>query len=184
MFSPPRHLVLASRRGPAAPGAPELLSRLRDLGASAEAVACDVADRDELAALLRSVTADRPLTGVVHTAGVLDDATVEGLSAQHLDTVFRPKIDAAWHLHELTRDLPLSMFVLFSSMAWPGNPGQGNYAAANAFLDGLAAYRRDQGLAGVSVVWGLWGTEAGMACGEPGRHRPLGAVRDRAVEHG
>jgi acyl transferase domain-containing protein/acyl carrier protein len=159
-----RHLVLASRRGPAAPGAPELVSRLRDLGGSADAVACDVSDRDELAALLRSIPADRPLTGVVHTAGVVDDATVEGLSAQHLDTVFRPKVDAGWLLHELTRDLPLSMFVLFSSIAGLlGNPGQGNYAAANAFLDGLAAYRRSQGLAGVSVAWGLWDTEAGMA---------------------
>jgi acyl transferase domain-containing protein/acyl carrier protein len=158
-----RHLVLASRRGPAAPGAPELVSRLAELGGSADAVACDVADRGELAALLRSIPADRPLIGVVHTAGVLDDATVEGLSARHLDTVFRPKVDAAWLLHELTRDLPLQMFVLFSSIAGLlGNPGQGNYAAANAFLDGLAAYRRSQGLAGVSVAWGLWDTEAGM----------------------
>ncbi len=159
-----RHLVLASRRGPAAPGAPELVSRLRDLGGSADAVACDVSDRDELAALLRSIPADRPLVGVVHTAGVVDDATTESLSAQQLDTVFRPKVDAGWLLHELTRDLGLPMFVLFSSIAGLlGNPGQGNYAAANAFLDGLAAYRRSQGLAGVSVAWGLWDAEAGMA---------------------
>ncbi len=159
-----RHLILASRRGAAAPSAPELLARLADLGASAEAVACDVADRDELAALLLSIPADRPLTGVVHTAGVVDDATVDGLSARHLDTVFRPKADAAWLLHELTRDQPLAIFVLFSSIAGLlGNPGQGNYAAANAFLDGLAAYRRHQGLTGVSVAWGLWDTQAGMA---------------------
>ncbi len=159
------HLVLASRRGPATPGADALLARLRELGGSAEAVACDVADRGQLAALLESMSSsERALAGVVHTAGILDDATVDGLTPQRLDAVFRPKIDAAWHLHELTRDRPLSMFVLFSSIAGLlGNPGQGNYAAANTVLDALAAYRRSQGLAGVSVAWGLWDTESSMA---------------------
>jgi acyl transferase domain-containing protein/acyl carrier protein len=158
------HLVLASRRGAAAPGATELIARLHELGGSAEAVACDVADRGQLAALLAAIPAQRPLAGVVNTAGVLDDATLEGQSAERLDTVFRPKVDAAWHLHELTRDTPLAMFVLFSSVAGLlGNPGQANYAAANTFLDGLAAHRRGQGLAGVSVAWGLWDTEASMA---------------------
>ncbi|MBB5873479.1 acyl transferase domain-containing protein/acyl carrier protein [Allocatelliglobosispora scoriae] len=159
-----RHLVLASRRGPAGPGAAELVARLGELGGQAEVVACDVADRASLAALLAAVPADRPLVGVVHTAGVLDDTTVEGLSPQRLDTVFRPKIDAAWHLHELTRDLPLTMFMLFSSIAGVlGNAGQGNYASANVVLDGLAALRRQQGLPAVSVAWGLWDNETSMA---------------------
>jgi acyl transferase domain-containing protein/acyl carrier protein len=158
------HLVLASRRGPGAPGAAELLARLRDQGASAEAVACDVADRDQLAALLNNLRTVRRLAGVVHTAGVLDDATMDGLTPARLDTVLRPKADAAWHLHELTADDPPPVFVLFSSIAGLlGNPGQGNYAAANTFLDALAAYRRGQGLPAVSVAWGLWDTESSMA---------------------
>ena len=158
------HLVLASRRGPAAPGAAVLIARLHELGGSAEVVACDVADRGQLAAVLAAIPAQRPLAGIVHTAGVLDDATFGGQSADRLGPVFRPKIDAAWHLHELTRDTPLAMFVLFSSIAGLlGNPGQANYAAANTFLDGLAAHRRGQGLAAVSVAWGLWDTEASMS---------------------
>jgi len=152
-----RHLLLASRRGADAPGAAELVQRLTDLGASVEVARCDVSDRDAVARMLEDIPAAHPLGGVVHSAGVLDDATVEHLSKRHLDTVFGPKVDAAWHLHDLTRDLPLSMFVLFSSIAGViGNPGQGNYAAANVLLDGLAAHRRQLGLAGVSVAWGLW----------------------------
>jgi hypothetical protein len=161
-----RHLVLVSRRGPAAAGAPELVARLAGLGASARVVACDVGDRAEVADLIAGVLDQRPLVGVVHAAGVLDDATVEGLSAQRLETVFRPKVDAAWYLHELTADLPLSMFMVFSSIAGViGNPGQGNYSAANAVLDGLAGYRRAAGLPGVSVAWGLWDTAGAMGCG-------------------
>ncbi|MGH3860433.1 SDR family NAD(P)-dependent oxidoreductase, partial [Actinokineospora sp.] len=156
-----RTLLLLSRRGPDAPGAAELVSELEGLGASVRVAACDVSDR---AALAEVLAAHQPLSGVVHTAGVLDDATIDGLSAQRLDTVFTPKLDAAWHLHELTRDLPLSMFVLFSSLAGIlGNPGQGNYASANVALDGLAAHRRASGLPAVSVAWGLWDTDSGMS---------------------
>jgi polyketide synthase 7 len=158
-----RHLVLVSRRGPDAPGAAELVSELRAAGADVTVAACDVADRAALAEVIAAIPTGAPLAGVVHTAGVLDDATVDGLTPGRLDTVFTPKVDAAWHLHELTTGVPLSMFVLFSSLAGTiGNAGQGNYAAANVALDGLAAYRHGLGLPAVSVAWGLWESATGM----------------------
>ncbi|MFG2557295.1 SDR family NAD(P)-dependent oxidoreductase, partial [Streptomyces sp. NPDC048581] len=152
-----RRLLLLSRRGADAPGADELRARLEELGAVVDFAACDVADRAELAAVLDRVPQDAPLCAVVHTAGVLDDTVIGDLTAERLHAVVRPKIDAAWNLHELTRELPLSAFVLYSSIAGLiGNAGQANYAAGNTFLDALAAHRRASGLPGTSVAWGLW----------------------------
>ncbi|MBD0670456.1 hypothetical protein BU198_06930, partial [Streptomyces sp. CBMA156] len=158
-----RHLLLLSRRGADSPGAAELVEQLTELGAEATVAACDAADRDALAALLAQIPAEHPLTGVVHTAGVVDDGVVTALTTEQLATVLRPKADAALHLHELTADRDLAMFVLFSSVAAVlGPPGQGNYAAANGFLDALAAHRRARGLAGASLAWGLWAESSGI----------------------
>ncbi|HEX3782770.1 MAG TPA: type I polyketide synthase [Pseudonocardiaceae bacterium] len=158
-----RSLVLASRQGLRADHALELAKSLVELGARVEVVACDVADRDQVRDLLSRVPVDAPLTGVVHTAGVLDDGVITALEPHRIEKVFRPKVDAAVHLDELTREFDLAAFVVFSSAAGIlGNAGQGNYAAANAFLDALATRRRAAGYPAVSLAWGLWAEASGM----------------------
>ncbi|RMI28162.1 type I polyketide synthase, partial [Streptomyces triticirhizae] len=158
-----RHLLLVSRRGPDAPGATQLHDELTATGATVHLTACDTADPHALATLLTTIPDHHPLTAVIHTAGILDDATVPALTAKRLDTVLRPKVDAAWHLHELTRDLDLRAFVLYSSVSGLlGTAGQANYAAANTFLDALAAHRRALGLPGTSLGWGLWAQSSEM----------------------
>ncbi|WP_447002678.1 SDR family NAD(P)-dependent oxidoreductase [Saccharothrix isguenensis] len=156
-----KHLVLLSRRGADAPGAGELVTELEALGAEVRAAACDVADRDQLTALVASL--DQPISAVIHAAGVLDDGVVESLTPEQVERVMRPKVDAALHLHELTAGMDLSAFVLFSSVAaLIGSPGQANYAAANAALDALAHQRRADGLPALSLAWGLWADATGM----------------------
>ncbi|WSJ65961.1 type I polyketide synthase [Kitasatospora sp. NBC_01302] len=169
-----RHLLLVSRSGEAAAGAAELRSELAGLGAEARFAACDAADRTAMAELLASVPAEHPLTAVVHAAGALDDGAVVSLTPERVDRVLRPKVDAAWLLHELTLHHKLDAFVLFSSVAGVfGGPGQANYAAANAFLDALAEHRRAHGLPATSLAWGLWETASGMTgeMGEADRRR-------------
>ncbi len=158
-----RHLLLASRRGADAPGAAELRAELEALGATVALAACDVAERAELVELLDKVAPEQPLSAVVHAAGVIDDGVIGSLTPESVDRVLAAKADAAWYLHELTEGLQLGAFVLYSSAAGVlGGAGQGNYAAANTFLDALAAHRRASGLAATSIAWGLWEEASGI----------------------
>ncbi|WP_456356012.1 SDR family NAD(P)-dependent oxidoreductase [Goodfellowiella coeruleoviolacea] len=164
-----RELLLVSRE----PSTDGFTDELTELGARVTHAACDVADRDALAGVLAGVPSDRPLTGVVHLACVTDDGLLDSLTEERIDRVLRPKADGAFHLHELTREHDLSAFVLFSSAgATVGSPGQGNYAAANAFLEALAAHRHAHGLPATALAWAPWL--------EPGGITGRLADRDRA----
>jgi polyketide synthase 7 len=157
------HVMLVSRSGLQADGVAELVAQLQDAGAQVSVVACDVADREAVAGLLAHVPARYPLRAVIHAAGVLDDGLISSLTPDRMDTVLGAKVGGAWNLHELTQDMDLSAFVVFSSMAGiVGTAGQGNYAAANSFLDGLISYRRHHGLPGLSMAWGLWEQASAM----------------------
>ncbi|KZS60578.1 type I polyketide synthase [Mycobacterium ostraviense] len=185
-----RHLVLLSRRGADAPGAAELVTELAAAGAQVQVVACDATDRAALADVIAGIPAQHPLSAVIHAAGVLDDAVISSLTPERVDAVLRAKVDAAWNLHELTRDLDVAAFVMFSSMAGlVGSSGQANYAAANTFLDGLAAHRRAHGLPAMSLGWGLWDQASDMTGGldaadraRLGREGVLALSSDEAME--
>jgi pimaricinolide synthase PimS1 len=158
-----KRLLLVSRAGMEGPSALALQVELIAHGAEVTIASCDVSDRDSVARLLASIPAEHPLTAVIHTAGVLADGVLDSLTPQHVGTVFAPKVDGAWHLHELTKGMDLQAFVLFSSVAGVmGSPGQANYAAANAFLDALAQYRAAQGFPATSLAWGAWARDTGM----------------------
>jgi pimaricinolide synthase PimS1 len=159
-----RHLLLLSRSGRDAEGADELKAGLEELGAETTIAACDVSDRKALKKILASIPAEHPLGAVIHCAGSIADGTVETMTAEQIERVLTPKADAAWNLHELTQDAELSAFILFSSAAGVfGGPGQGNYAAANVFLDALAQRRQAEGLPATAIAWGLWERASGMA---------------------
>ncbi|MFG1658508.1 type I polyketide synthase [Micromonospora chersina] len=189
------NIILVSRRGMAAPGAPQLVEELTALGARAEVVACDAADRDALAALIDGIPAEHPLRTVVHASAVLDDAMINDIRIDQIERVLAAKVDVAWHLHELTLDLDLSAFIMFSSFAGSvASSSVGNYAPSNAFLDALAQHRRGLGLTGTSIAWGAW-AGGGMADGPLGEllHRhgvpemaPEAAIAalHQAVDHG
>ncbi|MGW4533254.1 type I polyketide synthase [Nocardia sp. NPDC004340] len=158
-----RRLVLTSRRGPQAPGADALCAQLTELGAQVTVAACDVSDRDALKALLDEIGSEHPLTGVVHAAGVADNGLIESMTSGRIDAVFAPKADAAWHLHELTSDQPLSLFVLVASAGGLVLAArQANYAAANVYLDALATYRRAAGWTATSIDYSLWERKTGL----------------------
>ncbi|MFJ3203752.1 type I polyketide synthase [Streptomyces sp. NPDC086989] len=156
-------LLLTSRRGPAAEGAAELAAELEGLGAQVTITACDVSDPQAITALLAGIPAAHPLTGVVHAAGTGDNGLIATMDAERLGAVLAPKADAAWYLHEQTRELPLALFTLISSAGGLTlAAGQANYAAANTFLDALAAHRHAEGLPARALAYGLWAARTGL----------------------
>ena len=162
-----RHLVLAGRRGAATPGAAETLDELVGAGVTIEAVACDVANRASVAALVERFGKDLPpLAGIIHGAMVLRDGPLRGMSENDIRTVLAPKLDGALYLDELTRDMDLDFFVSHASISsLAGNRDQANYAAANAALEELMASRQASGRAGLAIGWGMLG-EIGVAARE------------------
>lgn len=175
-----KQIVLTGRRSPNET-AQKIIEELETAGASVKVLLGDVSTEKDVAQIFQQIqTSLFPLKGVIHAAGVLDDGLVQNLSWQQFTKVMTPKVQGTWHLHELTKDLPLDFFVCFSSMAsMLGNSGQGNYAAANAFMDAIAHYRRGMGLPGLSINWGAWaagGMAARLASEHQNRMETVGIV--------
>ena len=166
-----RHLVLTGRKQPSAK-VQQTIEELQKAGAQVLVLCGDISQEEDATKILESIEASLPtLRGVIHAAGVLDDGLLQQMSWEQFIRVMAPKVEGAWHLHSLTQNLPLDFFVCFSSMAsLLGSPGQGNYAAANAFMDALVHHRRGMGLPGLSINWGPW-AQAGMAANLDSRHQ-------------
>jgi len=168
-----RHLILTGRNG-ASTAVRQAIMQWEQTGASVVVAQADMSKREDVARVLDTVQASMPpLRGIVHAAGVLDDGVLLQQNWERFTSVMAPKVEGAWNLHTLTQNLPLDFFVCFSSVAaLLGSPGQGNYAAANAFMDALAHHRQALGLPGLSINWGAW-ADAGMAAqlGSRNQHR-------------
>lgn len=167
-----RSLALVGRKPD--PGTDPRLEALRGAGAQVRVLTADVSQDVEVRAVVDRIEAEMPpLIGVIHAAGVLDDVTLTEMTADRFETVMAPKVDGAWNLHRATTERDLDFFILYSSIAsLVGNAGQGNYAAANAFLDGLAAFRQELGLRGTSINWGPW-SQVGLAAARSDRGQRL-----------
>lgn len=163
-----RHLVLSSRSGASTPEAVAFLEKLQGRGVEARVIKADVGSPGDVKRLIRDAgTPSAPLKGVFHLAMVIDDAPLSALTSERLRTVMAPKAHGAWLLHQNTKDMELDCFVLFSSVSSIfGNPAQGNYAAANAFLDSLTHHRRALGLPALAINWGVLGGEGYVARNE------------------
>lgn len=184
-----RHLLLVSRAGENAPGAADLRVHLEELGADVRMVSCDVGDAAALRGVIDSIDPHHPLRAVVHIAGTLQDGTVSALTPESVDTVMRPKADAALHLHELTADTDVEAFVMFSSAASTfGSPGQANYGAASAVLDALAYHRRARGLPATSISWGMWEQRSSLTARlddtDLNRYARMGVAGPLSDDHG
>jgi acyl carrier protein len=163
-----RHLVLSSRNGASTPEAEAFVQSLRDRDVSVQIVKADAAKPNDIARLLAEIRRNgQPLRGVFHLAMFIDDAVLAALNRERMESVIGPKALGAWLLHTGTRDIDLDCFVMFSSVSSIfGNPAQGNYAAANAFLDSLAHHRHALGLPALTINWGVLGGEGYVARNE------------------
>jgi malonyl CoA-acyl carrier protein transacylase len=166
-----KYLVLTGRRQPSEK-ARETIQELQEAGAQVLVLCGDISQKEDVTKIFKEIEASSPrLRGIIHAAGVLDDGLLQQMSWEQFTRVMAPKVQGAWHLHHLTKNQPLDFFVCFSSIAsLLGSPGQGNYAAANAFMDALAHRRRKMGLPGLSINWGSWG-KAGMAASLGSQHQ-------------